>query len=527
MVMLNDLDRFHLVDRRDRPGAGPRVAGGPRPAADGRQAASRRGRTPGSRARTRRRSRTGRGRRREALILVVNAGSSSLKLRLLDPADAVVETADLPAVRGSEDGGSIAEAIAGLGGGRRRSGTGSSTAGRGSPRRSRSTTRPSRASRRSSPLAPLHQPRSLAGIAAVRAALPGRPARRLLRHGLPRHAARRSASTYAIPARVARAGHPAVRVPRAVARLRLGARGGPVRARGRRRVPGRHLPPRCWRVAGGRARRPVGGHDDGLHAARGARDGDALRDDRPGDRHLARHGAGRPVAAEVADGAGAPVGAAGARRDGGHARRSSRGAATGDAGAMLALGVYVHRLRGVDRRDDGVARRARRARVHRRRRGAIAPGPRRWPRPGSAFLGVALDDGANEARRRRADAEIGAAAPRCGRSSSPPARTSRSPARSAALGGGRRAAARHAVRSCAGVRARAPPFGLTYRRARSWPGRAARCTATSRRPPVPRTCEGRPNSPIVIAFKEGEPRRLQLSGRSHAPARSGAPCPRT
>ena len=49
------------------------------------------------------------------MILVVNAGSSSLKLRLLDPSDAVLETADLPAVRGAEDARLIADAIAGWG----------------------------------------------------------------------------------------------------------------------------------------------------------------------------------------------------------------------------------------------------------------------------------------------------------------------------------------------------------------------------------------------------------------------------
>ena len=48
-------------------------------------------------------------------ILVVNAGSSSLKLRVLDAADAVVATADLPAPRGSTDAGLIAEAVAGFG----------------------------------------------------------------------------------------------------------------------------------------------------------------------------------------------------------------------------------------------------------------------------------------------------------------------------------------------------------------------------------------------------------------------------
>ena len=36
-------------------------------------------------------------------ILVVNAGSSSLKLRVLDAADELVASADLPAPRGAAD----------------------------------------------------------------------------------------------------------------------------------------------------------------------------------------------------------------------------------------------------------------------------------------------------------------------------------------------------------------------------------------------------------------------------------------
>ncbi len=62
MVMLNDLDRFHLViDVIDRvPGLGPRA--GARPPADGRPAPASAAPTRGWRARTRRRSATGPGR---------------------------------------------------------------------------------------------------------------------------------------------------------------------------------------------------------------------------------------------------------------------------------------------------------------------------------------------------------------------------------------------------------------------------------------------------------------------------------
>ena len=66
MVMLNDLDRFHLViDVIDRvPGLGPRAR--PRAPADGRRAARGPRLHPRARARTPRRSATGPGRRRSA-----------------------------------------------------------------------------------------------------------------------------------------------------------------------------------------------------------------------------------------------------------------------------------------------------------------------------------------------------------------------------------------------------------------------------------------------------------------------------
>ncbi|HSZ30545.1 MAG TPA: hypothetical protein VK784_12430, partial [Pseudonocardiaceae bacterium] len=48
-------------------------------------------------------------------VLVVNAGSSSLKLRVLDPADAVTARADLPAPRDPADTAAIKSAIETLG----------------------------------------------------------------------------------------------------------------------------------------------------------------------------------------------------------------------------------------------------------------------------------------------------------------------------------------------------------------------------------------------------------------------------
>lgn len=108
-------------------------------------------------------------------ILVVNAGSSSLKLRVLDPDDALVASADLPAPRGTTDAGAVAEAIRGLGPvdavGHRIVHGGSQFA---SPvvLDSDVETR----LRGLSDLAPLHQPKSLAAVDAVKAVLPDVPA---------------------------------------------------------------------------------------------------------------------------------------------------------------------------------------------------------------------------------------------------------------------------------------------------------------------------------------------------------------
>jgi acetate kinase len=130
-------------------------------------------------------------------ILVVNAGSSSLKLRVLDGADAVVATADLPAPRGSTDAGAIREAVAGFGSiaavGHRIVHGGTRFGG------------PVRLDdevvahlRALTDLAPLHQPKSLAALAAVDAVLPGVPAvacfDTAFHAGMPA-----AATTYAIP----------------------------------------------------------------------------------------------------------------------------------------------------------------------------------------------------------------------------------------------------------------------------------------------------------------------------------------
>jgi acetate kinase len=132
-----------------------------------------------------------------ARVLVVNAGSSSLKLRLLDPADRLVGSADLPAPRGVADGEALRTALDGLGavdavghrvvhGGRQFLGP---------VQVSEAVVRRLEAL---SDLAPLHQPKSLAALAAVGAALPGVPAvacfDTAFHAGMPA-----AAATYALP----------------------------------------------------------------------------------------------------------------------------------------------------------------------------------------------------------------------------------------------------------------------------------------------------------------------------------------
>jgi acetate kinase len=134
-------------------------------------------------------------------ILVVNAGSSSLKLSVLDPADEVLGAANVPAEGGTFDASAVEAELAGLGvsdvdavghrvvhGGTRYT----------------SAVRVDDAVRQGLAdlveLAPLHQPKSLAGLDAVSAVLPGVPAvacfDTAFHADLPA-----AAATYAIPAR--------------------------------------------------------------------------------------------------------------------------------------------------------------------------------------------------------------------------------------------------------------------------------------------------------------------------------------
>ncbi|MGZ4386332.1 MAG: acetate/propionate family kinase [Gaiellaceae bacterium] len=130
-------------------------------------------------------------------ILVVNAGSSSLKLRVLDDLDAVVASADLPPPRGSGDDAPAAEAIADLGPvdavGHR--------IVHGGTAFSRPVLIDDEVEERLRALvdyAPLHQPKSLAALSAVRAVLPEAPAVACFDTAF--HASlSAAASTYALP----------------------------------------------------------------------------------------------------------------------------------------------------------------------------------------------------------------------------------------------------------------------------------------------------------------------------------------
>ncbi len=108
-------------------------------------------------------------------VLVVNAGSSSLKLRVLGPADEITAALDIDAWDGRADHGELAQFLGSLSGvqavGHRVVHGGSRLTGP-----TVIDDRVTAAIADLTDLAPLHQPRALAGIDAVRAALPGVPA---------------------------------------------------------------------------------------------------------------------------------------------------------------------------------------------------------------------------------------------------------------------------------------------------------------------------------------------------------------
>jgi len=131
-------------------------------------------------------------------VLIVNSGSSSLKLRVLDAADQVVAATDLPVSQGSFDLPALADALGAMGtvdavGHRIVHG---GTQFRGPVRIDARVVEQVRAL---SDLAPLHQLRSLAAFDATSAALPGVPAVACFDTAF--HAAMPAgAATYALPA---------------------------------------------------------------------------------------------------------------------------------------------------------------------------------------------------------------------------------------------------------------------------------------------------------------------------------------
>jgi acetate kinase len=112
----------------------------------------------------------GRGSASGGRILVVNAGSSSLKLRVLGPADEVEGVADLPAPRGVTDAAELEGAIRGLG---RVDAVGHRIVHGGKVFTGPVLIDPIvvRRIEALTDLAPLHQPKSLAALAAVSAVL--------------------------------------------------------------------------------------------------------------------------------------------------------------------------------------------------------------------------------------------------------------------------------------------------------------------------------------------------------------------
>src|SRR5829696_261055 len=296
---------------------------------------------------------------RRVRVLVANAGSSSLKLSLLDSDDSQLWECELDAPRARIEAERVAAALAELPASPDVVGHRIVHGGERFREAVIIDADVEEELRELSVLAPLQQPKSLAAIEAVKGALPQI----------------RAAACFDT---AFHATLPPLRLPLALARLR--------RARRRRGVAGRDVPPRRGCLALCSARRPLGRHNDGFHTARGPRHGDPLRVRRPRPPALAPAAGGRLVRRDGA-GARARVRAPWPRRHRRHARAAGARRRRRPAGDRRLRAPPPRR----HRRDGGRARRARRARLHRRcrrelraypgarLRGAVSP-RRRWGR---------------------------------------------------------------------------------------------------------------------------------------------------
>ena len=243
-------------DGRDRPRAGT-VASPVRRTAPGHGAtgASARGRTRASTARTTRRSGTGSGRTDRAAVLVVNAGSITLKLSLVDPDGETTKLASL--AEAPDDLEAIAHRVV-HGGSRFLEPVLIDDAVESELERV-------------TELAPLHNTPALSAIREAPERVPATPPRRRLRHRLPRDNPERGVRPTRFPPGASELG---------IRRFGFHGLSVAVGERAGAGLTARRLPPRRRLLAHGGPRRELGRHDDGLHAARRGADGDPGRVDR-------------------------------------------------------------------------------------------------------------------------------------------------------------------------------------------------------------------------------------------------------
>ena len=355
-------------------------------------------------------------------ILVVNAGSSSVKLRVLEADDRVTASVDLPATDGRTDDEAVRRALTGFGA---VDATGHRVV-HGGTELTRAVVIDARIEqqlRALTDLAPLHQPAALAMLDVVRAALPGVPAVACFDTAF--HATMpAAAATYALPAEWRRRwplrrfgfhglshAYAARRATELIGRAPLPSNAGAgAAATGVLRVVTCHLGAGASlaAVAGGRSVETTMGFTplEGLVMA--TRSGSVD----PGlVLWLVEHA--YLTQAEIGDGLEGRSGLRGLAGTG-DMRAVLDAAERGDADAALALDVYVHRLRA------GIAAMAAAmggldALVFTGGVGEHAPAIRARATEALAFLGVAIDPrrnavspGRDSAEAATADREIGA-----------------------------------------------------------------------------------------------------------------------